>query len=55
MNDHLAEEQLDDMETDDKQIYSEKIKRYSENLLMLTHQYVMDIPMQDRNRLNSWK
>lgn len=55
MNDHLAEELLDDIETDDKQIYSEKIKRYSENLLLLTHQYVMDIPMQDWKRLNGWK
>lgn len=54
MKDRLAEELLDDIETDGKQIYSEKIKKYGESLLRMTRKYGMDILMPDWNRLNGW-
>lgn len=54
MNDRLAEELLDDIETDGDQIYSVKIKKYGENLLLLTRKYGIDIPISEFNRLNGW-
>lgn len=54
MNDRLAESFLDDIETDGREIYCDKINKYGENLILLTRKYGMDIPMQDWNCLNGW-
>lgn len=54
MNERLAEELIDDIETDGDRIYSEKIKKYGENLLLLTRKYGINIPISEFNRLNGW-
>lgn len=54
MNPKLADELLDDLETDGDQIYSDKINRYGEKLLFLTTRHGIDIPIIEFNRLNGW-
>ena len=54
MNQALADELLDDLETDGDAIYSDKIREYGERLLFLTQRYGIDIPINDFNRLNGW-
>ena len=54
MNQTLADELLDDLETDGDDIYSDKIREYGERLLFLTQHHGIDIPINDFNRLNGW-
>lgn len=54
MNPCLADELLDDLSTDGHDIYSDKIKKYGENLLRLTVRHGIDIPVSEFNRLNGW-
>lgn len=50
----LADELLDDLSTDGKHLYSDKIKAYGANLLFLTSRYGIDIPPSSYNQLNGW-
>lgn len=54
MKPELADELLDDLETDGQQIYSDKIKKYGERLLFLTQRHGIDIPVSEFTRLNGW-
>ncbi len=50
----FAETLLDDLSTDGKQIYSDKIKKFGDDLLHLIRIHGMDIPPSALNRLNGW-
>lgn len=52
MNPAIAEALLNDLSTDGKQIYSDKIKKFGDDLLTLIHIHGMDIPLSALNRLN---
>ncbi|MEZ3551780.1 MAG: hypothetical protein K1W02_13870 [Muribaculaceae bacterium] len=54
MSPGLAETLLDDLSTDGKQIYSDKIKKFGDDLLSLIRLHGMDIPPSSLNRLNGW-
>jgi hypothetical protein len=45
MNNDLADELLDDLTTDGKKIYSDKIKAFGIHLLVLTKNHGIDIPL----------
>ena len=54
MNDSLADELLDDLSTDGREIYSEKIRAFALKLQLLVKRYGMDIPVRGLERLNGW-
>ena len=54
MNDSLVDELLDDLSTDDREIYSDKIKAFAPKLQLLVKLYGMDIPVRGLERLNDW-
>lgn len=54
MNPVLAESLLDDLTTDGKHIYSDKIKKFGASLLHLIQLHGIDIPIPLLNHLNGW-
>jgi hypothetical protein len=54
MNPTLADELLDDLSTDGREIHSEKIKAFGTKLLALTKEYGLDIPIPVAYKLNGW-
>lgn len=54
MTQEQADALLDDLTTDGKQIYSEKIEEFGNKLLHLHKLYGENIPYYDLNRLNGW-
>ncbi len=54
MSPALAENLLDDLTTDGKQLHSDKIKKFGDELLTLIRIHGMDIPPSALNRLNGW-
>ena len=54
MSPTLAENLLDDLTTDGKQLHSDKIKKFGDELLTLIRIHGMDIPPSALNRLNGW-
>ena len=54
MNDSLADELLDDLSTDGREIYSDKIKAFALKLQLLVKRYGMDIPIRELEHLNGW-
>jgi hypothetical protein len=54
MNPTLADELLDDLSTDGREIHSEKIKAFGTKLLALTKEYGLDIPIPMVYKLNGW-
>lgn len=54
MNPAIAETLLDDLTTDGKQLHSDKIKKFGDELLTLIRIHGMDIPLSAMNRLNGW-
>lgn len=54
MNPTLAEELLDDLTTDGRSIYSDKVKAFGLKLLLLARKYDLDVPAGELNRLNGW-
>lgn len=50
----LAESLLDDLSTDGKQLHSDKIQKFGDNLLALIQFHGMDIPTSLLTRLNGW-
>ena len=54
MNDSLADELLDDLSTDDREIYSDKIRAFALKLQLLVKRYGMDIPVRELEHLNGW-
>lgn len=51
----LAEILIDDLSTDGEKLYSDKIKKYGEELLALVKVHGMNIPPSLMNRLNNWQ
>lgn len=54
MSQALADTFLDDLSTDGRQLHSEKIRKYGDDLLHLIRVHGMDIPPSTLNRLNGW-
>ena len=54
MNDSLANELLDGLSTDGREIYSDKIKAFALKLQLLVKRYGMDIPVRELEHLNGW-
>ncbi len=54
MSQSLAETLLDDLSTDGKQLHSDKIQKFGDDLLHLIRVHGMDIPPSALNRLNGW-
>ena len=52
MDDSLANELLNDLSTDGREIYSDKIKAFSLKLQLLVKRYCMDIPISELEHLN---
>ena len=50
----LADELLNDLSTDGREIYSEKIRAFALKLQLLVKRYGMDIPVRGLERLNGW-
>lgn len=50
MNEEMAEEFLDGLSTDGKQIFSDKISSFGSKLLTLTNRYGFDIPISELSR-----
>lgn len=50
----LADELLDDLSTDGREIYSDKIEKFGNNLLFLTQRYGIDIPSHLWHSLIGW-
>lgn len=54
MNPANAESLLDDLTTDGKQLHSDKIKKFGDELLTLIRIHGMDIPPSSLSRINGW-
>lgn len=54
MNQSLADELLDDLSTDGKEIYSDEIKKFGARLLVLTKNQGIDIPISQWHSLIGW-
>lgn len=54
MNGTLADELLDDLSTDGKEIFSDKIKAFGMRLLILTKNHSIDIPIPQWHSLICW-
>ena len=52
MDNSLANELLDDLTTDGREIYSDKIKAFALKLQLLVKRYGMDIPVRELEHLN---
>lgn len=50
----LADELLDDLSTDGREIYSDKIKAFAHKLQLFLKRYGMDIPVRELEHLNGW-
>ena len=54
MNDSLADELLDDLSTDGREIYSDKIRAFALKLQLFLKRHGMDIPVRELEHLNGW-
>ena len=52
MNEKMAEDLLDDLSTDGKQIFSDKISSFGSRLLILNNRHGFDTPFSELNHLN---
>jgi hypothetical protein len=54
MSPALADELLDDLTTNGREISSDKIKAFGTKVLALTREYGFDIPLSKMNEVNGW-
>lgn len=54
MNQSLADDMLDNLSTDGKEIYSDEIKKFGTRLLILTKNHGIDIPISQWHSLIGW-